>query len=265
MSEHYRKNQTVYFDEIENKYLPSYPLTWSVPGEIQNKYIPIYEVMITHYFESDLLNLQEIGFYILNNVYAKREKGVIITPFARKTHFTERTIISMIDKLQDLELAERVCRTDHRGYPIDLVMRPPKAPTWLDKENGIEKLRNQLGKTAFLRKELGKDFPVKRFSENFIIKALGRKANLARTFHKFCIMQNHHTLKRNQYLTVNSKEYKNAFLPEIYKWCEENEVEYRNETIVEAALLIAENYGRKATNLDRELEKVAVAKLEKNQ
>jgi hypothetical protein len=257
---HFRKSTTVTFDESLQKYLPSYPLVWTPPKDIRNKYTPFYDVLVTHYFESDLISLQDIGFLCLNQSYGKSNKAIVMDSFAKKASVSKLTIVKMIDRLQDLELLDRVCRTAHKGYPVDLVLRPPQSPATLE-NGGIERLRSQLGKTNELRQLLGKDFPLNRFSEKLIVKSLGRKSYLAKDFHKFCILENHRVMDENPKLTVDSITYKNAFLPAVYRWCESNDLEYKNDAIVRAALDVAENYGRRPIDVSTEL---AIAKHKKN-
>jgi len=259
-------NSTVFDESLgENgKYLPSYPLIWTPSREIEKNWSKFYDVLVTDYCEKyEFLNLTELGFYAFNLTFARLKKGIIIKPFSKRYGISDNTLTAMIDKFSDLELCDRVARVDHRGHPNDIVLRPPKSPTTLKTDH--ERLRNNLGKTAFLRKELGKDFPVNQFSEREITAALGmRNAHHAGKFHELCILQNSRVLQKNRSLKVTSKEYKDAFLPAIHYFCEKNGIPYENDKIVNAALKIASNYGRKPCDLDLELEKSANKKLRGN-
>jgi hypothetical protein len=243
---YYREATTRFYDTDSEKYLPAYPLVWTPSKEIEGFWSKHYDVVVVQYAdEYNLLGLLEIGLYNFLQTYARIDRFIVIRDFARKYRISDKTLVTSLDLLQDCELIDRVCRTDHRGHPNDLVLRPPKAPSELVKGHAEILIDNvKIEKTRLLRKELGKSFPGNNanFSEKQITRALGAKRYLAADFHNYCIEKNYKFIVKKPDATFT--ETKDAVLGQIYYYCQRHEIEY-TDAVIDAALAVCRHYGRK--------------------
>ncbi|MGI8642402.1 MAG: hypothetical protein ACR2MG_20935 [Pyrinomonadaceae bacterium] len=247
-NKHYRESTTRFYDPDSEKYLPAYPLVWTPSAEIENRFAKHYDVLIIDYADTyNLLGLLDIGLYNFLQTYARTDRYIIIRDFSIKYKISDRNLVASIDRLQDCELIDRVCRIDHRGHPNDLILRPPKPPSELAKGYAAKLIDNvSIEKTRLLRKELGKAFPGNDsyFSEKQITRALGSKRRFAKEFHEFCIEKNYKVFKKNP--TPTAKELKDEILGQVFYFCQKREIEY-TEAVVDATLDICKHYGRRAS------------------
>jgi hypothetical protein len=243
----YRESLTRFYDPETEKYLPAYPLVWTPSAEIENKFAKHYDVIIIDYADKyDLLGLLEIALYNFLQTYARINRVIYIRAFAKKYKISDKSLVSSLDRLQNCELLDRVCRIDHRGRPNDLVLRPPKAPSEL--KNGyadILKDNVNIDKIKLLRKELGKAFPGNDayFSEKQITRALGAKRRYAEEFHEFCIEKNYKIFTKHPNATA--KQFKDELLSNVKFFCDKRDIEYTT-AVVDSALAICKHYGRRA-------------------
>jgi hypothetical protein len=249
---YYREGTTRFYDNESDKYLPAFPLIWTPSREIESFWSKHYDVMVLDYADHyGFLGLLEVALYNFLQTYARAGRYLIIRDFSIKYKISDRTLISSLDRLQDCELIDRVRRSDHPGRPIDLVLRPPAAPSELrkghaDKIGDIVKIE----KTRLLRKELGREFPGNNatFSEKQITRALGGKRRFAPEFHEFCIEKNYKFVTKNQ--TASFNEIKDAVLGQLYYFCQKREIEY-TDAVIDSALAICRHYGRRPSNLNQ--------------
>jgi hypothetical protein len=253
---HYRESKQRFYSEDAKTYLPAFPLVWTPSEEIESYFAKLYDVVVTHYADQyGWLKLIHLGLYCYLLTYARAERAIVIDNFARQNKITERTLIAAIDRLQDVELCDRVMRPDHRGRPVDLVLRPPLAPSALVKGEA-DRIRDniEVSKTRILRAELGKDFPGadNRFSEKEVTGALSRNwhgrgktrktlAELAERFHDHCLKANYNSIVR--FPDASDTERKDYFMREVSFFCSRNEIEFNHE-VSGAALEIRRHYGR---------------------
>ncbi|HEX8639121.1 MAG TPA: hypothetical protein VF692_13720 [Pyrinomonadaceae bacterium] len=245
---HYREATTRFYDTESDKYLPAYPLIWTPSAEIESRFAKHYDVIIVQYADLyDLLGLLDVALYNFLQTYARINRFIKIREFSIKYKISDRNLVASIDRLQDCELIDRVCRIDHRGHPNDLILRPPRAPSELVK-GYADKLKDNVKteKTRLLRKELGKAFPGNdsNFSEKQITAALAGKRRFAEEFHNFCIEKNYKFYKTNP--TATTKEFKDAVLGQVFYFCQKREIEY-TDAVVDSALAICRHYGRRAS------------------
>jgi hypothetical protein len=243
-----RETTGVFYDTESGKYLPAYPLIWTPSKEIEKEWAKQYHVEILLYCdEYNLLGLLETAILSFLRTYARYNKGIVIRQFAAKYKISDNTLVAAVDRLQDCELADRVCRVDHWGHPNDLVLRPPYSKTELINGHAERLIENvSIEKTRLLRKELGRAFPGNDayFSEKQISRALGDKSRYAGTFHEFCIEKNYKTSKNKDVKT--QEDFKDLYLRAVHYFCQKREIEYTND-LVDAAIAIAHHYGRRAS------------------
>lgn len=243
-----RETTAVFYDTESGKYLPAYPLIWTPSKEIESDWAKQYHVEILLYADHyELLGLVEIALLSFLRTYSRYNKGILINQFAGRYKLTPKTLIAAVDCLQNCELIDRVCRTDHRGHPIDLVLRPPLSKTELEGGAADRLIDNKkIKKVQLQRKDLGRAFPGSDsyFSEKQISKALADKRGYAKMFHEYCIERNYKTSKNKDITT--QKDFKDLYLREVHRFCEKREINYTTD-VADSAIKIALHYGRKAS------------------
>lgn len=245
----YRETFTKIYDEQADKYFPAYPLIWTPSQEIESFWTKHYDVVVLQYLEQyELIGLIDLAIYDFVQTFAKYERAIILTDFAKKYHISKVTLIASIDRLQNAELLDRVCRVDHRGHPIDLVLRPPKAPSELVKGYAdILRENVRIQKVQNLRKELGKKFPGNDalFSEKEISRAVGNRH--AKDFHEYCVKETYRFYSKNPQGKLS--EFKDDLLRKVAYFCQRREINYGQEVNI-AALSVCKHYGRKPFDLN---------------
>ena len=260
-----RHPQPHFFRSNDTKtYLPAFPRVWCVSDEIENHYAKLYDVVVTHYSQQyGWLDWENVGLFSTLLVYARIGKSFVVRDFAKFQKISTNTIAAKLDRLQDCELIDRVMRPDHRGRPVDLVLRPPLGPSALSIGAADRISENILiGKTRVLRRQLGRQFPgvENQFREKQVASAVaasltephtaGALEKLLERLMNVCLTANYRSFQtffdeqgRPRTTTVTEKERNDYYMREVYRFCGENNVSWTNQ-MQTAAVEIRRHYGR---------------------